>query len=349
MAMGRAEELFSRITERGAAEVHAMIRAKVVEELFLDYKQSSTPLPSGKLSDDDRKNLSKAIAGFGNSEGGVVVWGVDCRQTPNGDIPTKPVPIKDPLALKTLFDGAIGGLTLPAHTAVESVAVPDNPGKEGFVVTHVPVGLHVPYQTLYPKQEYYIRAGSGFLPTPHGVLAGMFGRTPQPNVVPIITLQNGEVVQNVPPGMRLNMPVYLINKGRGVAEDVFCSVEATLPKGSNLGGVAHAEEHKWSTTRGGRTSITITLGDKFILPPGAELLVFTITLQIDRGGKGDHSVIVSAGSRNGAGATEAITFPGRVIDEAHAHYTCRYDNSAMRQAAERQYVDQLKRCLQRAG
>ena len=75
--MGRAEELFIRIRERGAAEVHAMINAKIVEELFLDYKQSSTPLPGVKLSDDDRKNLAKAIAGFGNSEGGVVVWG--CR------------------------------------------------------------------------------------------------------------------------------------------------------------------------------------------------------------------------------------------------------------------------------
>ena len=182
------------------------------------------------------------------------------------------------------------------------MSVPDSPSQEGFVITHIPVGLHVPYQTLYPKQEYYIRAGSGFQPTPHGVLAGMFGRTPQPNVVPVITFQSGEVVQNVPPAIRVNMPVYLVNKGRGVAEDVFCSVEAALPTGSSVGCVAHVEERKWSTTRSGRTSITITLGAKIILPPGAELLVFTIALQIDRGGKGDHSVTVSAGSRNGAGS-----------------------------------------------
>jgi hypothetical protein len=51
-----------------------MINAPVVEQLFFDYKRSSTVLPGVKLSDDDRKNLAKAIAGFGNSEGGVVVW-----------------------------------------------------------------------------------------------------------------------------------------------------------------------------------------------------------------------------------------------------------------------------------
>jgi hypothetical protein len=168
--MGRAEELFLRIKEGGAEEIHAMIKAKVVEELFLDYKRSSTRLPGPKLSDDDRKNLAKAIAGFGNSEGGVVVWGVDCRHTDEGDVPTEAVPISSPLALKTLFDGAIGGLTLPAHSGVENAAVPHRTG-EGFVITHVPIGLNVPYQTLYPKQEYYIRAGSAFQPTPHNVLA----------------------------------------------------------------------------------------------------------------------------------------------------------------------------------
>jgi hypothetical protein len=70
-----------------------MINAPVVEQLFLDYKRSSTVLPGVKLSDDDRKNLAKAIAGFGNSEGGVVVWGVDCRRTDEGDVPAEPVPI----------------------------------------------------------------------------------------------------------------------------------------------------------------------------------------------------------------------------------------------------------------
>lgn len=71
--MGRAEELFNRLKAGGAAQVNAMIQTQVVEELFLDYKRSSTPLPSAKLSEDDRKNLAKSIAGFGNSEGGVVV------------------------------------------------------------------------------------------------------------------------------------------------------------------------------------------------------------------------------------------------------------------------------------
>jgi len=91
--MGRAEELFTRIRDGRAAEVHSMIGAQVVEELFLDYKQSSTVLPATKMSDEDRKNLAKSVGGFANSEGGVIVWGVDCRHTAHGDSPTKAVPI----------------------------------------------------------------------------------------------------------------------------------------------------------------------------------------------------------------------------------------------------------------
>jgi hypothetical protein len=345
--MERAEELFARIKEGGAAEIHAMIKAQVVEELFLDYKQSSTRLPGAKLSDDDRKNLAKAIAGFGNSEGGVVVWGVDCRHTDDGDVPTKAVPISAPLALKTLFDGAIGGLTLPAHSGVENVAVLNSPGADGFVVTHVPRGLNVPYQTLYPKQEYYIRAGSGFQPTPHSVLAGMFGRVPQSKVVPLITFQDGQAVQNVPPAMRLSFLVTFINEGRGLAEDLFCTIEYTLPVGCSLGIAKHAYERAWSTVRDGRACTTITIGKETMLPPGAELQVMTVTLDVNGKGKGDLSFTLSVGSRNGPGAAQTVLFPGQAIDDAYTHYTFRYEKHAMRQAAERGYVEPIKACLPR--
>jgi hypothetical protein len=343
--MGRAEELFLRIKEGGAAEIHAMIKAPLVEELFLDYKQSSTRLPGAKLSNDDRKNLAKAIAGFGNSEGGLVVWGVDCRQTDEGDIPTKAAPISAPLALKTLFDGAVGGLTLPAHSGVENIAVLHSPGGNGFVITHVPTGSNVPYQTLYPKQEYYIRAGSAFQPTPHSVLAGMFGRVPQPNVVPLIVFQDGQVVQNVPPAMRLSFPVTFINEGRGLAEDIFCTVEYTFPVGCSLGIAKHDYEQAWSTVRDARACTTITIGKERILPPGAELLVMTLTLDVNGKRKGDLSFTLSVGSRNGPGAAQTVLFPGQVIDDAYSHFTHRYPDNEARRMAEPGFVEPIKSCL----
>lgn len=99
--MGRAEDLFLRIKKRGADEILRMVREKITEELFLDYKRSATDDTFAKLHRDDLKNFGKPIAGFANSEGGVIVWGVDCRRDPpNGDVPTGPkclLAIRQPL------------------------------------------------------------------------------------------------------------------------------------------------------------------------------------------------------------------------------------------------------------
>jgi hypothetical protein len=112
--VGRAEQLLGRIIDRRTAEIEEMIRNQVVEELFLDYKRAATALPSNKLADDDRKNLAKAVSGFGNAEGGLIVWGVDCKPVSGvGDVPMwPPQKISNVKMLKTLFDNAVGGLTL---------------------------------------------------------------------------------------------------------------------------------------------------------------------------------------------------------------------------------------------
>src|SRR5262249_31912416 len=146
----------------------------------------------------------------------------------------------------------------------------------------------------------------------------------------------GQASQGVSTAIRLIMQVYLINKGRGLAEDIFCIVENALPLGSNLSFNLHAVERRSSTTRDGRTIFTAMLGAETILPPGAEIFAFSILLDVDKSGKDDHSLTVSSGSRNGPGAAVAITFPGRVIDEAFAHYTHRYADAGSRQAAERE-------------
>ena len=51
---------------------------------------------------------------------------------------------------------------------------------QGFVVTYIAKSYDAPHQSLKPSLQYYIRAGSDFVPTPHAVLAGLFGRRRQP-------------------------------------------------------------------------------------------------------------------------------------------------------------------------
>src|SRR4051812_37170917 len=47
------------------------------EDLHLDFKRLD---PGNDLARNGRKNLAIAISGFSNSDGGLIVWGVDCRR-----------------------------------------------------------------------------------------------------------------------------------------------------------------------------------------------------------------------------------------------------------------------------
>jgi predicted HTH transcriptional regulator len=69
----------ARIATAGEGAIDQLIADRQSEELFLDFKRSSDNGAGARLSDADRGNLAKAISGFGNSEGGVIIWGVDCR------------------------------------------------------------------------------------------------------------------------------------------------------------------------------------------------------------------------------------------------------------------------------
>ena len=74
--MERAKELYEKIKNEGISAIEEFILARKTEELFLDFKRSANDGNGERLNPNDRKNLAKAISGFGNPEGGIVVWGI---------------------------------------------------------------------------------------------------------------------------------------------------------------------------------------------------------------------------------------------------------------------------------
>jgi hypothetical protein len=71
------------------------------------------------LSNTDRNNLAKAISGFGNSAGGIVVWGVDCSRDSDGaDVARLKVPIVDPQRFASWLNAAVSGCTIPPHPLI---------------------------------------------------------------------------------------------------------------------------------------------------------------------------------------------------------------------------------------
>jgi len=181
--MSRAKDLYSDIRERGLEAIDDLLAESNPEPegLFLEYKQTEGK-NTGKVSEEDRKNLAKDISAFGNTEGGIVIWGIKCKRQSGGiDVPTHKKPIKNVAQFRSRVEGLISGLTLPAHSGVENHTLMTEIEGEGYLITYIPRSDYVPIRSLR-DDYYYMRVGSSCVRMPHGVLASMFGKRPEPKL-----------------------------------------------------------------------------------------------------------------------------------------------------------------------
>ena len=89
-------ERFDNIT---IEDIENFVRDEQEEHLHLDFKLIKKPDLTHK---PDKRNLAKALSGFANSSGGIIVWGVDARQNPDGvDCATELKPIDNVRVLLT--------------------------------------------------------------------------------------------------------------------------------------------------------------------------------------------------------------------------------------------------------
>lgn len=195
--MSRAEDIFQKLVYFGEDAIDDFIINSQTEELFLDFKQAvSVGKNFTTLHRDDRKNLAKAISGFGNSEGGVIVWGVECsRDIEVGDVARAKVKVKNVYRFLSWLENAISGCTIPSHNKVRNHIISADENGDGFIATYIPKSDIAPLMTT-TGNTIYIRSGSNNVPAPYSVIAGMFGRRPQPNVELLFADKSLEVLEN---------------------------------------------------------------------------------------------------------------------------------------------------------
>ncbi len=295
--MGRAEDLWERLIEKGEEAIDELIRDRQPEELFLDFKRTATRESNRSLHGDDRANLAKAISGFANSEGGVIVWGVDCRNEPEtGDLPGAKFPIDNPKRFVSWLQGAVSGCTLPPHPGVKHEAILSGGADRGFAATYVPKSNLAPHQAVQPQPSYYyIRAGSNFIPTPHGVLAGLFGRRPQPIIghnffVEPAELAVGEIVQ-------ISFTLNLFNQGPGLARGVYLNIFLRSPGGATeIRWIVTAGED-WSQEDPGGLGIirSFVSRDPHLIAPGVPIDIVRLVMRLRPPFESDFSLNVSYG------------------------------------------------------
>ncbi len=246
------------------------------EDLHLDFKTVTGPL----YGRDDRKNFAVAVSGFANSDGGLIVWGVDARpNTERVDCAIGKPGIEGLKRFTAKLNEYTGSVTGPPVIGVIHKAIPlDNDPERGFAVTLVPASDGGPYMAKLGEDRYYRRSGASFVKMEHFEIADMFGRRPHPELVLTCRLFPPQPLgTNAMYRVHLNIE----NQGRGSAQAPYLAFRVTQPFGIDFNGVDGNGKHGLPELARARDSLNRFggSGDVFI-HPGTALPVTAITCQL---------------------------------------------------------------------
>lgn len=216
-----SQDLFDHIEKLGLGYIDDAVRSKQVENYYLDFKIAEKDDYTGerKLFSSDKKNYAKCISAFGNSEGGVIIWGVKTGVA-DADYATAKVPIKNVSNFLSLLEGFTSTLTTPPHpSVVNKLIFEDIANDTGYVVTHITKSNRRPFQVINDNDfRYYIRAGSNSQPAPDSYLRSLFGQEPQPDV--FLTWGVSPVIIEASGNIKLKIGVILHNGGENIAKNI---------------------------------------------------------------------------------------------------------------------------------
>ena len=290
--MSRAEDIFQKLIYFGEDAIDDFIVNLQTEELFLDFKQAVSVGKNGtSLHKDDRKNLAKGISGFGNSEGGVIVWGVECSRDCNiGDVAKAKVKVKNVHRFLSWLENAISGCTIPSHNRVRNHIISVDKNGDGFIATYIPKSEQAPLMTTMGN-HIYIRSGSNNVPAPYSVIAGMFGKRPQPNIELVIADKNLEVLDNAiedmvyPPSMdtppekylRLSFSICGENDSNVIARELYLSC-SSVSKGGDYNKVRFSNYNQMDSIAGIEGQLNLITRPDLRLPPRGVIRFAKVTI-----------------------------------------------------------------------
>lgn len=186
------------------------------ENLHLEFKLLNDPQLGHR---DDRKNLARALSGFANSAGGVLIWGVEARKNDQGiDCAVAAPGVPQPPVLLTRLNRLTGEALEPVLSGIEHRIIGDNPV---FVVTFVPESQSSPHMARLGEDRYYKRSGDSFYMMEHFDIADMFARRRKPQLKLEFYVRD--------PGPYAKIVLGLRNVGRASARAPYLWVTPALP------------------------------------------------------------------------------------------------------------------------
>jgi len=219
-------DLHTRYTSITREDIERFVSDAQEEHLTLDFKSIQN---AALKRPDDKRSIARSLSGFANSEGGLIIWGVDARKNDRGiDAATALSPITELDRLVPRLNELTGEATSPVVEGVRHrpIDIGDN---AGFGVTYVPESETGPHMARLGENRYYKRSGDSFYVMEHFDVQDMFGRRKQPKLELSIRI-TGTGSQTV---------IYLgiQNNGRGTARAPYLAFTIPAPFQHNMYGL----------------------------------------------------------------------------------------------------------------
>jgi hypothetical protein len=165
-------DTFATLTRK---QVDDWIISHRIEDLTLDFKRA----PACFETAEERKTLAKALSGFGNASGGLIVWGVRAVKDSSGlDAAQAVEPIQDPNRFISNLTSYSGAAVTPTIHGVIHRLIDDS----SVAVTLVPQNDDGPYMANLGHGKYFTRSGSSFIQMEHFQIVDVMNRRRRPDL-----------------------------------------------------------------------------------------------------------------------------------------------------------------------
>ena len=210
--------LLEKIKSEGESGLTEIVGIQT-ECFYIDYKEIKEDFSSALNLKSYWGILAKAISGFGNAQGGLLVFGIEDK--------TKSLtPFLGYKNLEVLVNEFISKSTNPRHEQVSTISISAiaDPSK-GYVVVEIPQSTNRPLQVISNdfNHQYFYRSGESHNLLPHDVLVGMLGKKIPPKLSYMFSTSIVEENE------KFTFEVVVRNSGSVIAKDVWFNTDIGIP------------------------------------------------------------------------------------------------------------------------
>lgn len=225
MPISTARQFFDDLVAGGTPAIEALVTSKKHENEWLDFKASSG-------DKEDKSTWSEAICGFGNNQGGVLIWGIDARKDSDGvDAASDLVPVANAAGHRSRLLELLRGAVEPPLLGVRIEAFyKTGDSGPGYVVCFIPESDTKPHRAeLLKGKPYMIRISDAFINPSPSLLRTMFfpksGPTLEVEVRPEWTPPEA-ILLNGRQEIEVRFEVTMQNTGISSAKNLYIKIEA---------------------------------------------------------------------------------------------------------------------------